>query len=48
MATHSSILAWKSPRTEKPGPWGRVESKMTEQLTHKNWVLRWEEPRTTI
>ena len=28
MATHSSILAWKIPRTEKPGglsPWGRKE-----------------------
>ena len=26
MATHSSILAWEIPRTEKPGghsPWGR-------------------------
>ena len=28
MATNSSILAWKSPWTEKPGsysPWGRKE-----------------------
>ena len=23
MATHSSILAWKIPWTEEPGPWGR-------------------------
>ena len=21
-ATHSSILAWRTPRTEEPGPWG--------------------------
>ena len=27
MATHSSILAWKIPWTEKPGsPWGHKES----------------------
>ena len=30
MATHSSILAWRLPWTEKPGglysPWGRTES----------------------
>ena len=35
MATHSSILAWKIPWTEKPGiyrPWGRKESDTTEQL----------------
>ena len=28
IATHSSILAWKIPRTEEPGvysPWGRKE-----------------------
>ena len=26
MATHSSILAWKIPRAEKPGsPWGHKE-----------------------
>ena len=37
MATHSSILAWKIPWTEKPGtssmvgcsPWGRKELDMT-------------------
>ena len=36
MATHSSVLAWKVPWTEKPGreqalkPWGFKESDMTE------------------
>jgi len=37
MATHSSVLAWRIPWTEKPGrphgrcnPWGRTESDMTE------------------
>ena len=38
MATHSSILAWKIPWTEKPGtssmvgcsPWGRKELDTTE------------------
>ena len=38
MATHSSILAWKIPRTEEPSrlysPWGHKESDMTERLTH--------------
>ena len=32
MATHSSILTWKTPWTEKPGGWqstGRKESDMT-------------------
>ena len=36
MATHSTILVWKIPRTEEPGgysPWGRKESDMTEQLS---------------
>ena len=36
MATHSSILAWEIPQTEKPGsycPWGHKESYRTEQLT---------------
>ena len=35
MATHSSILAWKSPWIEEPGrlqSQGRKESDMTEQL----------------
>ena len=34
MATYSSILAWRIPRTEEPGglhsPWGLKESDMTE------------------
>ena len=36
MATHSSILAWRISRTEKPGgysPWGHKESDTTELLT---------------
>ena len=33
MATHSSILAWKSPWTEEAdGPWGHKRWDMTEQL----------------
>ena len=36
MATRSSILAWETPWTEKPGrlhsPWGRKEPDMTERL----------------
>ena len=30
MATHSSILAWRIPWTEEPGPWGRRELDTTE------------------
>ena len=34
MATHSSIPAWRIPRTEEPGglysPWGHKELDMTE------------------
>ena len=36
MATHSSILAWRIPWTEKPGGyslWGGKESDTTELLT---------------
>ena len=34
MATHSSILAWRIPRTEEPsGLWDSKESDTTEQLT---------------
>ena len=36
MPTHSSILAWRIPWTEKPGrysPWSRKESDTTEKLT---------------
>ena len=36
MATHSSILAWRVPRTEEPGglhsPWGCKESDTTDRL----------------
>ena len=35
MVTHSSILAWRIPWTEKPGrlhPWGGKESDTTERL----------------
>ena len=36
METHSSILAWRIPWTERPGagyrPWGRKESDTTERL----------------
>ena len=37
MATQSSTLAWKIPRTEEPvayGPWGYKESDTTEQYTY--------------
>ena len=30
MATYSSILAWKIPWTEEPGPWGHEETDVTE------------------
>ena len=33
MATHSSVLAWRIPRTEEPGGlrlWGHTESHTTE------------------
>ena len=36
MATHSSILAWRTPWTEKPGgpsSWNSKELDMTERLT---------------
>ena len=38
MATHFSILAWRSPWTEEPGglqsiPWGHKELNTTEQLS---------------
>ena len=38
LATHSSILAWKIPKTEELGslysPCGHKESDTTERLTH--------------
>ena len=46
MATHSSILAWKTPRTEEPGgleSMRRQDSDMTDQLhftfTRKGAIL---------
>ena len=39
MATHSSILAWRISRTEKPGgysPWGHKESNKTEHNSNSN------------
>ena len=42
MATHSSILAWRIPRTEEPGglhsPQGHKQSDMTEGLTIINEI----------
>ena len=36
MATHSSILAWRIPWTEKGySPWGRKDSDMTKRLNNK-------------
>ena len=38
MATHSSILAWRTPWTKEPGgysPWGCKESDMPERLTQE-------------
>ena len=45
MATHSNILAWEIPWTEKPGglakpcPWGCKESDRTEQLNNNIFRL---------
>ena len=42
MATHSSILAWRIPWTEKPGGatvCGVAESDTTERLTHTHYVF---------
>ena len=45
MATHSSILAWRIPWTEKPGglwsPWSRIELDTTERLTHAHAHTQW-------
>ena len=43
-APHFSILAWKIPRTEKPGglqSMGRKESDTTEQLTTTTLEAIW-------
>ena len=44
MATHSSVLAWRIPRTGEPGGLQSTGSDMTEQLTHRfqqfhSWVF---------
>ena len=42
MATHSSIVAWRSPWTEEPGGLQSTECKeldMTEQLTLSTFTL---------
>ena len=43
-ATHSSILAWRFPRTEEPGGlyslWGCKKSDMTELLTLLLFIIR--------
>ena len=46
MATHSSILVWRSPWTEEPGglsPWGHKESDTTEwlKLSHFQYSGKW-------
>ena len=43
MATHSSILAWRFPRTEEPGglqSMGRKESDTTEQLSTRSTLQK--------
>ena len=39
MATHSSILAWRIPGTERSlvgyGPWGHKDLDKTQQITHR-------------
>ena len=47
MATHSSILAWRSPRTEEPGgysPWGHKESDTIERLNTHIWARGYHPP----
>ena len=43
MATHSSILAWRIPRSGEPGysPWGHKELYTTECLYLKAWKSRY-------
>ena len=44
MATHSSVLAWRIPRTEETAgcsPWGCKGSDVTEQLSTHASTLRW-------
>ena len=47
LATHSSILAWRIPRTEEPGGYssqGLKESATTERVTHKHRRIMAQEP----
>ena len=39
VATHSSILVYRIPWTEEPGPWGGKESGTTEWLTYTQKLL---------
>ena len=42
-ATHSCILAWRTPWTMLYSPWGHKQSDMTEQLTfklHKKYIIQ--------
>ena len=52
IATHSSILAWAIPRTEKPGGlhslWGQKELDTTEQLNSNNRIYRSERERGSL
>ena len=51
MATHSSILPWESPWTEKPGglqSMGHKELDMTEQLSTATPVYQAEEVLATL
>ena len=41
MATHSSILAWKTPWTEESSsPWGCKESNMTERPSTQTHTIQ--------
>ena len=52
MSTHSSILAWRIPRTEEPGRlWSRgsQESDVTERLNkHHNLSFGWGQPHAEV
>ena len=42
MATHSCLLAWRTPRTGEPGdysPWGRRESDMAAIFNKFKWHI---------
>ena len=45
MATHSSVLAWEIPWTEKPvgySPWGHKELNTTEQRAERDVCYVWD------